>query len=158
MPLIYPVFIRNVLHRLVGQRFSIELRQSLITLCFFLLLSFFTTIVTNIILPFLIFQNSPSSSPSSSLSLLTSNHIFFPTGLTSSQYSQQQHHELQAQFQGQELSGKKRQYTKDLSQQKNVSSGKLNFLRNFQKSKTQWINFFLRESNEKIILDLTNLE
>jgi hypothetical protein len=110
MPLIYPLVTRHLMER----RSSIDVRQSLIKMCCFLFLSFFTTIVINILIPILIFKTSPSSI-SSSLSLLTSNHIYFPSNLISLQY-----HELQMNFQG-----KKRTYTKDHSKEKNISCGKI---------------------------------
>jgi hypothetical protein len=107
MPLIYPLVTRHLMERCS----SIDIRQSLIKMCCFLFLSFFTTIVINILIPILIFKTSPSS-----ISLLTSNHIYFPSDLISLQY----HHELQMNFQG-----KKRTYTKDHSKEKNISYGKI---------------------------------
>jgi hypothetical protein len=87
----------------------------------FLLLSFFTTIVINILLPSFLSKTSSSSS----LSLLASSHIFFPSDLISLPYSQQDHHELQTHYQGQELLDKKRTYTQHHSKQTNISSGKV---------------------------------
>lgn len=109
MPLIYPVITRH----LMELSSSIDIRRSLLKMCCFLLLSFFTTIFVNILLPNFILKISPSSS---SLSLLSSSsHIFFPSDLISIQYN---HHELQTDFQG-----KKRTYTKDYSKEKNISRG-----------------------------------
>ena len=122
MPLFYPIVIRHVLHRLVERCFSIDVRQSLITMCLFLLLSFFTSIVINVLLPYLLFKPSPSSI-SSSLSLLTSSHIFFPPDLTSVQCSPPKTHELQTHYPPGEPLNSERKYTKDQSKQKNVSRG-----------------------------------
>lgn len=98
---------------------SIEVQQSMLKICFFVCLSFFTTIVINILLPNFIFKTSPS--PISSLSLLTSNHRFFPSDLISLQY----HHELQTHFPGEELLSKNRTYTQNRSKQKNISIGNI---------------------------------
>jgi hypothetical protein len=106
MPLIYPLIIRHLMDRC----YSIDIRQSLLTLCFFLLLSFFTTIIINILLPHFILNTSQLSISSSSLT-----HIFFPSDLISVQY----HHELQTNFQE-----KKPIYIKDYSKQKNISDRK----------------------------------
>jgi Fic family protein len=94
---------------------SIKLRYSLLKLCFFLLLSFITTIIINILLPIFILKISPTPI-SSSLSVFASSHIFFPSDLISFQY----HQELQTQ----EFVGKKRTYIKDRSNEKNISNGK----------------------------------
>jgi len=128
MPLFYPIVIRHVYHRFIERWYSIDVRQSLTTLCLFLLLSFFTSIVINVLVPILFIKISPksisSSSSSSSLSLFTSSHVFFPSGVTSLQCSSQQNHELQAHHPQQESLNTKRKYTKDQTKQKNVSSGK----------------------------------
>ncbi len=128
MPLFYPIVIRHVLHRLRERCHLIDLRHSLTTMCLFLLLSFFTSIVINILLPILFIKTSRSpSSSSSSLSLLPSSHIFFPPDLTSLQCSPQKNHELQAHYPQQESINSKRKYTKDQSKQKNISRGKIYF-------------------------------
>jgi fido (protein-threonine AMPylation protein) len=69
--------------------------------------------------------SSPSISSSSSLSLFTSSHIFFPPDLTSVQCSSPKNHELQAHYPQKEPSDAERKYTKDPSNEKNVSSGKI---------------------------------
>ena len=120
MPFFYPVPLRPVLHRLIERWSSTELRQSLTTGCLFLLLSFLTTIVVNVILPMFMMRKSPSSillpsSPSSSLSLLPSRHVFS----SSNSLQQKQQHDLQAASRDQQ-----RKYTKDPLKRKNVSSGK----------------------------------
>ncbi|CAF0837348.1 unnamed protein product [Adineta steineri] len=97
---------------------SIELRRSLSKMCLLLLLSFFTTIIINILLPS--FISKTQTSPS--VSLLASSHIFFPSDLIPLHYSQQHHHELQTHYEKQDLSDKRRSYIKDQSQQKNVSN------------------------------------
>jgi hypothetical protein len=104
MPLIYPLVIRHLMDRCS----SIELRYSLLKLCFFIFLSFFTTIVINILLPIFIVKISPQSISSS---VLASSHILFPADLIAFQY----HQELQT----------KRTYIKDRSNEKNVSNGKI---------------------------------
>ena len=119
--MIYPVIIRHILYRLMERCSSIEFRSSLMTMCCFLLLSFFTTIIANIFLQSFIFTSSSSSS--SSLSLFTSNHIFFPADVLSLQSSH--HHQLQMHNQRQELASKQRTYTRDQSKQKNISNGKI---------------------------------
>jgi hypothetical protein len=118
MLLIYPTVIRHFLHHLMEQCSAIELRRSLTRMGCFLLLSFFTTIVINILLPSFLSKTSSSSS----LSLLASSHIFFPSDLISLPYSQ---HELQTHFQGEELLDKKRTYIQHHSKQTNISSGKV---------------------------------
>jgi Fic family protein len=95
-------------------------------MCLFLLLSFFTSIVINVLIPILLTKTSPPSITSSSLSLLTSSHIFFPSDSTSVQCSSQKSHELQAHHPQKESSNTERKYTKDPSKEKNVSSGKIN--------------------------------
>ncbi len=132
MPLLYPIIMRHVLHRFVERCHSIDLRYSLSTLCLFLCLSFFTSIVINILIPILLIKissppPSPSSLSSSSLSVFPSRHIFFPSDLTSLQCSPQKTHELQAHYPQQESLNTKRKYTKDQSKQKNVSRGKIQF-------------------------------
>ncbi|CAF1298091.1 unnamed protein product [Rotaria sordida] len=127
MPIIYSLFIRHFLHSVMERCSSIELRQSLMKMFFFLLLSLFTTIVINILIPILIFKTSPlpissSSSSSSPFSLLTTSHIYLPSDIISLYYSSQQHHDLQTQYQERELVEKRRTYTKDHSQQKNISN------------------------------------
>jgi hypothetical protein len=107
MPLIYPLVIRHLMDRCS----TIELRYSLLKLCFFILLSFFTTIVINILLPIFIVKISPQSISSSSLSVLASSHILFPADLIAFPY----HQELQT----------KRTYIKDRSNEKNISNGKI---------------------------------
>ncbi len=125
MPLFYPIVIRHVLHRIRERCHLIDFRHSLTTMCLFLLLSFFTSIVINILIPILFIKTSPSLS--SSLSLLPSSHIFFPSDLTSLQCSPQKNHELQAHYPQQESINSKRKYIKDQSKQKNVSRGKIYF-------------------------------
>ena len=68
MPLIYPLIIRYLMEPCS----SIGLSQSLKKMCFFLLLSFFTTILVNIFLPFFIYKQSPLSI--SSISLFATSH------------------------------------------------------------------------------------
>lgn len=114
MPIIYSLVTRHFMERCS----TIDIRQTSIKMCYFLLLSFLSTIIINVLLPNFILKISPSlisSSSLSSLSLLTSTHIYFPSDLISIQH----HHELQTDFQG-----NKRTYTKDHSKQKNISSGK----------------------------------
>jgi hypothetical protein len=123
MPLSSPIVIR----RFVEGCYSFDIRRPLTTLCLFLLLSFFTSIVINILIPFLFFKTSPSIISSSSLSLLSSSHIFFPSDSTSLQCTPKKNQELQTHDQHQDLLNTQRKYTKDQSKQKNVSSGKLNF-------------------------------
>ncbi len=128
MPLAYPVVIRHVLHRLVERFHSIDFRHSLTTICLFLFLSFFTSIIVNILLPILFIKNNfPSSSSSSSLSVLPSKHVFFPSDLTSLQCSSPKHHELQAHYHQQVSINSQRKYTQDPSKRKNISRGK-NFI------------------------------
>lgn len=125
MPLSFPLIIRHVLHCFVEQCHSI--RHSLTTLCLFLCLSFFTSIVINILIPYLFLKYPSSSSPpsiSSSLSVLSSKHIFFLSDSTSLQCSPPKNHELQAHYPEQESLNTKRKYTKDPLKQKNISSGK----------------------------------
>ncbi|CAF3193228.1 unnamed protein product [Rotaria sp. Silwood2] len=106
----------------MGSCSSIALSQSLTKIFLFLLLSFFTTIVINILLSILIFKTSPLSISSSSFNLLSTSHIFFPSDITSLYYSPQHHHDLQTQYQEQELLENKRTYTKNHSQQTNISN------------------------------------
>jgi hypothetical protein len=101
MPLIYPLIIRYLMEPCSSIGFS----QSLKKMCFFLLLSFFTTIVINIFLPFFISKHSPLSI--SSISLLAT-HNFFSSDLISF-----------------ELQTEKRNYIKNQSKQTNVSNGNL---------------------------------
>ena len=104
---------------------SIELRQSLKKMTFFLLLSVLTTILVNILLPFFIFKTPELSiSSSSQLGLLITSHISCPSDTISFQYSQQSRKDLQFQYHKEKLSGKIRTYTKDYLQEKNVSNGK----------------------------------
>lgn len=111
MPLTYSV----VFHHLMDRRSPSELRQCLLKLCFLLLLSFFTSIVINNLLPLVIPTMSPSPSlSSSSLSSFSTYPLFFPSKRTL-------HQELQ-----QSTSvGKKRTYTKDYTREKNVSTGNI---------------------------------
>ncbi|UJR14518.1 hypothetical protein I4U23_001514 [Adineta vaga] len=97
-----------------------RISRFLTTICLFLLLSFFTTILVNIFLLNFISKSSFRSSSSSSLSLLTSSQIFFSEDLISVEYFH--HHELQTHDRRQELSNNKRTYIKDQSKQKNVSN------------------------------------
>ncbi|CAF3763130.1 unnamed protein product [Adineta steineri] len=126
MPLVYPIIIRHGFRRLVERCYSIDFRQSLTTLCLFFLLSLCTSIIINVLLPILLIKISPTSlqppTSSSSLSLFTSSHIFFPAGVTSLQCTSQKTHELQAHNPQQESLNKERKYTKDQAKQKNVSS------------------------------------
>jgi len=119
MPLFYPIVIRHVLHRFVERCYSIDLRHSLTTMCLFLLLSFFTSIVINILIPILFIK---TSSLSSSVGFLPSRHVFFPPDITSLQCSTQKNHELQTHYPQQESINIKRKYTNDPSKQKNISS------------------------------------
>ncbi|CAF1255178.1 unnamed protein product [Adineta ricciae] len=127
MTLFYRIIFRRSFHRLAQCCPSIDVRQSLTTLCLFLLLSFTTTIIVNILIPHLLIKvSSPPfssiSSSSSSLSLLTSRHVFFPAGVTSVQCSSAKKNELQAQHRQREPSNTERKYTKDQIKEKNVSS------------------------------------
>lgn len=129
MTLFYRIIFRRSFHRLTQYYPSIDIRQSLTTLCLFLLLSFITTIIVNVLIPHLLIKvSSPTlssiSSSTSSLSLLTYRHVFFPAGVTSVQCSSAKKNELQAQHHQREPSNTERKYTKDQSKEKNVSSGK----------------------------------
>jgi hypothetical protein len=115
MPLIYPLVIRYLMERCSSIGL---LPQSLTKMCCFLLLSFFTTIVVNFLVPFFILKTSPSSI--SSLSLLSSSHIFFPSNFIS--------FELQT-----DLLEKKRTYITNQSKQTNVSIGNIQLLLNIIK-------------------------
>ena len=133
MTLFYRIIFRRSFHRLAQCCPSIDIRQSLTTLCLFLLLSFTTTIIVNILIPHLLIKiSSPPlssiSSPSSSLSLLTSSHVFFPAGVTSVQCSSAKKNELQAQHRQRQPSNTERKYTKDQIKEKNVSSGKFSLV------------------------------
>ena len=108
MPLTYSV----VLHHLMDRRSPSEFRQSLLKLCFLLLLSFFTSIVINNLLPFVIPTMSPSPSSSSSLSLFSAYPLFFPSKPA-----------LDQELQRSAPIGKKRTYTKDYTREKNISTG-----------------------------------
>lgn len=142
MPLSYPILIRHVLRRLVERCYSINLRHSLTTMCLFLCLSLFTSIIINILIPILFFKSSsPRPTPTSSLSVLSSKHIFFPSDLTSLQCSPPKNHELQAHYPDQESLNIKRKYTKDPLEQKNISSGK-----KYRFKKKTIKTFFLRSS------------
>jgi hypothetical protein len=80
--------------------------------------------VVNILLPILFVKiSSPSSS--SSLSLLPSKHIFFPSDSTSLQCSLPKTHELQAHHPSPESIHSERKYTKDPLERKNISRGKM---------------------------------
>ncbi|CAM4828542.1 unnamed protein product [Rotaria magnacalcarata] len=124
MSLIYPLIaIRQIVYYLMERYSSIELRQSLIKMCFFLLLSLFTTIVINILLPIFILKMSPLLiSSSSPFSLLIPSHILHSSDITSLQYFCEQHHDLQTDYQRQDILEKTLKYTKDHSHQKNISS------------------------------------
>ncbi|CAF5204761.1 unnamed protein product, partial [Rotaria magnacalcarata] len=105
MSLIYPLIaIRQIVYYLMERYSSIELRQSLIKMCFFLLLSLFTTIVINILLPIFILKMSPLLiSSSSPFSLLIPSHILHSSDITSLQYFCEQHHDLQTDYQRQDI-------------------------------------------------------
>ncbi|CAF1233751.1 unnamed protein product [Rotaria sp. Silwood1] len=129
MSLIYRIVQCRILQSFVERWRSIDFRQSLMTMCLFLLLSFITSITLNILIPILFIKKSPSSislssssSLSSSLSLLTSSHVFFPSDLTSLQCSSQQNHGLQRHHAEEKSLNTKQKYTKDQSKQKNISS------------------------------------
>lgn len=126
MPLLHLiVVIRQIIHSFMDRWSSTEHRQLLTKICFFLLLSCFTTIVTNVLFPVLVLKTSPLSISSSPFSLLAPNHIFFSSEVAYLQYSSQQHHDLQTQFNEQDLLEKTLKYTKDHPEQKNISFGKM---------------------------------
>ncbi|CAF3629388.1 unnamed protein product [Rotaria sordida] len=125
MPLVYRIIQCRILYPFVERWRSIDCRQSLTTMCLFLLLSFFSSIILHILIRFLFIKTSPSSissSSSSSLSLLTPRNIFFSPDLTSLQCSSQQNHELQKHFSQEKSLNTKRKYMKDQSEQENISS------------------------------------
>lgn len=124
MQLFYRLVRFPVIRRFIERCRVIDIRQSLTTMLIFLLLSFFTSAVVNILLPILFTRNSPSSLSTSSLSLLTSSHVFFPSDLTSLQCSSQSKSELQTHRTREGTSNSEKKYTKDQSTHTNVSSGK----------------------------------
>lgn len=110
MPLTYSV----VCHHFMDRRSPpSEFRHLLIKLCFLLLLSFFTSILINNLLPMVIPTLSPSVlSSSSSVSLFSNYPLLFPSKSTPEQELQQS-----------AFPGKKRMYTKDYTREKNISRG-----------------------------------
>lgn len=125
----YPIFLRHMLHGLLERFHSIDLRHSLTTFCLFFLLSLLTSTIVNLLIPILFLKlslppSSPPATSSSSLSLLSSKHVFFPSDITSLQCSSGKNHELQTHDSQQALSPSERKYTKDPLKRKNISSGK----------------------------------
>ena len=121
------------LRRFIERCRSIDLRQPLTTICLFLFLSFFTSIIVQMLKPTLLIKTfSPSvlSSSSSSLSLFSSSHIFFPSDSTSLQCSSMPKRESRAHNSPGKFANTKRKYTKNRSRQKNVSNGKFSFISN----------------------------
>ena len=123
----YPIFLRHMLHGLLERFHSIDLRHSITTFCLFFLLSLLTSTIVNLLIPILFLKPSsppsPLASSSSSLSLLSSKHVFFPSDITSLQCSSGKNHELQTHDPQQALSPSQRKYTKDPLKRKNISSG-----------------------------------
>ncbi|CAF0984123.1 unnamed protein product [Rotaria sp. Silwood1] len=121
MPIIYSLIIRQSFYQLMERCLLIKFHQSIMKICFFLLLSFFTTIIINILLFILFFKTSPLSI-SSSFNLQITSHIFFPSDIISLYYSPTNYRDLQNQYQEQDLLEKIQIYTKNHSQQNNISN------------------------------------
>ncbi|CAF3581980.1 unnamed protein product [Rotaria socialis] len=122
MPFIHRTVQNPVVRRLIERCRTIDIRQSLATLCLFLILSFFTSGIINVLLHVLYKKNSPSSISSSSLSLFRTSHIFFPSDSTSLQCSSPQNSELQTHSSHEKSLNTERKYTKDQSKHSNISS------------------------------------
>lgn len=112
MPVIY-----SIVQYLSHQCFMFDLR----TLIKYILLSFCTSILVNLLLPSI--ASKSSSTPSSSLTLFSSNHIFFPSDVNSLQCAPS----ISSSHSTSSKSRKKRTYTKETrSTTTNVSRGKFN--------------------------------
>jgi len=95
-----------------------DIRSSLPTLCLFIILSVFSSFITRIY-----FQPTPQSF-SSSLSVVSTKNIFFPSDTTSLQCSSSKTRDLQRHSSSHESTNANRRYTKDPAKEKNISSGR----------------------------------